>query len=90
MPQQRMPESSIRSFQSATIQSARSSDISFIRKALITSILAIFGHSSTEITLAYIRITDEEISDAYLMIEVYDSIFFIGSIKGKSANQTNG
>ncbi|MBT2736610.1 tyrosine-type recombinase/integrase [Bacillus sp. ISL-7] len=36
----------------------------------ITRIMAIFGHSSPEITLAYIDITDEEISDAYLMIEV--------------------
>lgn len=36
----------------------------------ITRIMAIFGHSSPEITLAYIGITDEEISDAYLMIEV--------------------
>ncbi|MGD6854490.1 tyrosine-type recombinase/integrase [Bacillus infantis] len=36
----------------------------------ITRIMAIFGHSSPEVTLAYIGITDQEISDAYLMIEV--------------------
>ncbi|MEO2074838.1 MAG: tyrosine-type recombinase/integrase [Bacillus sp. (in: firmicutes)] len=36
----------------------------------ITRLMAIFGHSSPEITLAYIGIQDDEISDAYLMIEV--------------------
>ncbi|MFB3160455.1 tyrosine-type recombinase/integrase [Neobacillus sp. 179-J 1A1 HS] len=36
----------------------------------ITRLMAIFGHSSPEITLAYIGITDDEIGDAYLMIEV--------------------
>lgn len=36
----------------------------------ITRLMLIFGHSSPEITLAYIGITDGEISDTYLMIEV--------------------
>lgn len=36
----------------------------------ITRLMAIFGHSSPQVTLAYIGIQDDEISDAYLMIEV--------------------